>query len=307
MRYLVPLALLLASPASAETWGPFTVAESGKSFATLQDAVDSLEGGDGTIRIAPGTYKDCAVAKYGRIAFVASRPGTAIFDGGICERKATLVLSGRTARVEGLIFTHTYLPEGNGSGIRIQKGDLNVVSCTFIDAQGGILSAIDPSGTISIDRSTFSGLGKRPDGSGSHSLYVGGYGALKVTNTRFERGTGGHYLKSRAARIEVLNSSFDDSRGSDTDYMIDLPNGAVGRIAGNTFVNGSNKDNYGTMIAVAAEEREHPSGGLTIEGNRAWLVPNFPQWTAFVGNWSGEQLVVRDNDLAPRITEIAPR
>ena len=36
--------------------------------------------------------------------------------------------------------------------------------------------------------------------------------------------------------------------------MIDLPEGAVGRIAGNTFVQGNGKENYGTLIAVHAED-----------------------------------------------------
>ena len=76
-------------------------------------------------------------------------PGTAIFDGGICEGKATLVLRGRSARVEGLVFTHMRVEDGNGAGIRIEQGDLDVVQAMFVDGQCGILSATDPNGTIS--------------------------------------------------------------------------------------------------------------------------------------------------------------
>ena len=295
------LAALLAGAAPA---APYTVIETGERFDSLQEAVDSLEGGDGTIRIAPGRHRDCAVQESGRIAFVAARPGTAVFDGGVCEGKASLVLRGRAARVEGLVFTGTFVPDGNGAGIRIEKGDLSVVSCRFVDAQTGILSAEDPDSSISIDRSTFAGLGRHPDPWGVHSVYVGRYGALRVTNSRFERGRSGHYLKSRAPRIDVLGSSFDDSRGRNTNYMIDLAEGAVGRIAGNTFVSGRRKDNYGTMIAVAAEDRRQPSAGLTIEKNRAWLVRGFPWQTAFVGTWTSEPLIVRDNNLAPKVREV---
>lgn len=301
MRPLIVIAALLAGPASARSPAPFKVAESGKSFQRLQDAVDSLEGGDGTIEIAPGTHKDCAVQEDGQVAFVAKKPGTAVFDGGICEDKATLVLRGRASHVEGLTFTRTFVEDGNGAGIRIERGNLTVVSARFLDAQGGILSAGDPTSTISIDRSTFAGLGKHPDGDGAHSLYVNDYGGLRVTNSRFERGTGGHYLKSRAPRIEVLGNSFDDSRGRGTNYMIDLPNGAAGRIAGNVFVNGRHKDNFGTMIAVTAEERRHPSEGLVVENNRAWLVPGFPFTTSFVGSWTREPILVRNNQLAEGI------
>lgn len=293
--------------AAQQRAAPFTVAETGESFGRLADAVEAIGGGAGTIRIAPGRYRDCAVQEAGRIAFVAAQPGTAIFDAAICEGKATLVLRGRSARVEGLVFTHMEVADGNGAGIRIERGDLFVTGSRFVDGQSGILSAIDPSGTITIDRSTFSGLGLHPDGNGAHSLYVGQYGALRVTRSRFERGTGGHYLKSRAPRIEVTDSSFDDSNGRTTNYLIDLPEGATGRIAGNVFVNGPRKENYGTMIAVAAEARTNRSAGLTIEHNDVSVAPGFRWPTSFVGDWSGEALVVRDNRIGPGIRPFARR
>ena len=305
---LIPAVLALAAPVGAqEESGPFTVAETGESYASLADAVSAIGDGQGTIRIAPGRYRQCAVQEAGRIAFVAETPGTAIFDGVMCEGKAALVLRGQAARVEGLVFTHMRVEDGNGAGIRIEEGDLEVSQVMFVDGQCGILSASDPDSTISIDYSTFSRLGKHPDGNGAHALYVGHYGALRITNSRFERGTGGHYLKSRAPRVEILNNSFDDSQGRDTNYLIDLPEGAVGRIAGNTFVQGLGKENYGTLIAVHAEEGENPSAGLVIEDNIASVAPGFPWTTVFVGDWSGERLVMRNNRLGPSITPFERR
>jgi hypothetical protein len=87
--------------------------------------------------------------------------------------------------------------------------------------------------------------------------------------------------------------------------MIDLSEGAVGRIAGNSFVQGTGKENYGTFIAVHAEEGDNPSAGLIIEDNVAWLVPGFAWSTTFVGDWSGEALVMRNNRLAQGITPFA--
>ena len=46
-------------------------------------------------------------------------------------------------------------------------------------------------------------------------------------------GTGGHYVKSRARENEIVDSSFDDSGGRATNYMIDLPAGSTGLIARN--------------------------------------------------------------------------
>lgn len=296
-----------AAPLLAQDGGPFTIVETGESYSSLADAVQAIGDGDGTILIAPGRYTECAVQEGGRVAFVARERGTAIFDGGICEGKATLVLRGRASHVEGLVFTHLRVEDGNGAGIRMEQGDLTVSWTRFDDSQCGILSANDPDSDISIDHSTFSRLGKHPDGNGAHALYIGGYRSLTVTNSRFERGTGGHYLKSRAPRITVTGTSFDDSQGRDTNYMIDLPEGAVGRIAGNTFVQGTGKENYSTMIAVHAEDGENPSAGLIIEDNDVSLAPGFAWTTAFVGDWSGEQLVIRGNRLAPGITLFARR
>jgi hypothetical protein len=306
IRTLVLAAVLsAAATASAQpATARFTIVETGRGYSSLAGAVEAIGDGRGTIRIAPGRYRDCAVQEAGRIAFVAETAGTAIFDGGICEDKATLVLRGESAHVEGLVFTHDRVADGNGAGIRIEQGDLSVAYVRFVDSQCGILSAADPNGTISIDHSTFSGLGRHPDGNGAHSLYIGHYGALRVTNSRFERGTGGHYLKSRSPRIEALNNSFDDSAGTDTNYMIDLPEGAVGRIAGNIFVQGVGKENYGTLIAVHAEQGDHPSAGLIIEDNVASVAPGFRWQTAFVGDWSGEALVIRNNRLGERIAEL---
>ncbi|MGQ0661280.1 right-handed parallel beta-helix repeat-containing protein [Sphingosinicella sp.] len=280
---------------------PFTVTETGAGYSSLAEAVAAIGDGQGTIRIAPGRYRQCAVQEAGQITFTAATPGTVTFDGVMCEEKAALVLRGRSARVEGLIFTNMRVPDGNGAGIRIEQGDLAVSETMFVDGQCGILSANDPNSRITIDRSTFSGLGRHPDGNGAHALYIGDYGSLSVTNSRFERGTGGHYLKSRAARIEVLDSSFDDSQGRETNYHIDLPNGASGRIAGNTFVQGTGKENYSTLIAVSAEEQEHSVANLVIENNTASLVPDFRWTTAFVGNWSGETARLGANRLAQGI------
>jgi hypothetical protein len=80
----------------------------------------------------------------------------------------------------------------------------------------------------------------------------------------------------RAAHVTITGNSFDDTAGRATNYMIDLPEGATGRISGNWFVQGSHKENGGVLIAVAAEHRAQSSAGLTIEANTAKLSPGSP-------------------------------
>jgi hypothetical protein len=277
---------------------PFTVIETGQAFTRLQDAVNAIGSGSGTVAIAPGTHRQCAVQESGSVAFVASEPGTAIFDGTTCEGKAALVLRGREASVSGLVFRRMAVPDGNGAGIRLEQGDLTVAQSWFQDSQQGILTANDPASRIVIDKSTFSGLGTCENSAGcAHSIYIGDYGQLRVTRSRFERGTGGHYVKSRAARVEIAASSFDDSAGRGTNYMIDLPAGAIGQITNNWFVQGRDKENYSAFIAVGAEDVLHPSDGLQIAGNDARIVPDLSRSTTFVADWTGARLAIADNNL----------
>ena len=299
--------VLTTMPALPQQQGRFTLEETGRRFASLQQAVSAIGEGRGTIRIAPGRYGECAVQEAGEVSYISEVPGKAVFDRAICEGKATLVLRGRAARVAGIVFMRTLVEDGNGAGIRLETGDLAVSNATFIDGQCGILTASDPGGRITIDRSTFAGLGKDPTGNGAHAIYIGAYGSLKVTRSRFERGTGGHYLKVRAPVVEIVDNSFDDSKGRNTNYAIDLSNGGSGRIAGNAFEIGPNKDNYGTIIAVAPEGAKHSSAGLVVEGNKVWLSPGFQDRTTLVGNWSREAVTVRDNELADRVAEQARR
>lgn len=302
-------ALVLSSPLSAQAAdAPYFVEEQGRAYGRLQEAVDAIGEGAGTIVIAPGAYRDCAVQGAGQIAYVAREPGTAVFDGEICEGKAALVLRGRSARVEGLVFQNMRVPDGNGAGIRIEGGDLQVSESLFRDSEGGILSANDPAGTIAVERSTFTGLGRCDRGLDcSHSIYIGGYGRLVVTRSRFERGTGGHYVKSRTRQVEITDASFDDTQGRTTNYMIDLPEGSTGLVARNVFVQGEDKENYSAFIMVAAEGRTNSSEGLTIAANDAAIAPGIDRESAFVADMSGDTLRIEGNKLGPRIARLERR
>ncbi len=315
MRKLAFAALLAltASPGHAQSIGEpaapvFVVQESGTGYFTLQDAVRAIGDGRGTIQIPPGTYQECAVQDGGDVSYVATEPGRVIFDMVTCEQKAALVLRGRSARVEGIVFQNMAVPDGNGSGIRIEEGNLTVRESLFRNSESGILSASDPNGTIRVERSTFSGLGRCDrDLDCAHSIYVNGYGALSIANSRFERGTGGHYVKSRAPRIEVVDSSFDDSAGRTTNYMIDLPNGASGTIARNAFVQGRDKENYSAFIAVAAEGLENDTSGLVVAQNQAELVPDVYRRTSFVADLSGAPIRLQGNRVGQYIAEFERR
>lgn len=295
---LLVISAIYAAAAHGQNAAPFQNAETGRSYGSLQAAVDAIGEGEGTIIIAPGTFRQCAVQKAGVIAFRASVPGQTIFDSATCEGKAALVLRGDAASIDGIIFQNMRVPDANGAGIRLEKGDLTVTRAIFRNSEQGILTAEDRTGEIRIDQSTFSGLGRCDRGlSCAHSIYIGEYGALTVTNSRFERGNGGHYVKSRAARVSITDNAFDDTRGKETNYMIDLPGGAVGSIARNIFVQGASKENYSAFITVAPEGRTQSSVGLSISANEASIAPGVDRETVFLADWSGDRIALGANRL----------
>ncbi len=300
-RALLALALI-AAPAFAEQAKPFTIAETGQGFDDLQEAVSSVRMGTATIRIAPGVYRQCAVQQGGRITFKAAEPGTAIFEKETCEDKAALVLRGQGSAVDGLVFRGYSVSDGNGAGIRAEMGDLTVTNSMFLDSQEGILGGEPTGQRITIDRSTFSGLGQCDEAVNcSHSIYLGNKGSVTITNSRFERGTGGHYVKLRVPNVTITDNSFDDTAGRKTNYMIDLPDGARGLIARNTFVQGKGKENGSGLIVVAAENKSFPSAGLRVEDNDARMAPGAPGSPAFVADLSHERLAVGANRLGAGI------
>ena len=157
MKRLLLLAALIATPLIAQSQTPpFRIAESGQSFWRLDDAVKAVGDHDAVIEMASGTFHDCASQHAGNITFRATVPGKTILEGQTCDGKAALVLHGRGARVEGIVFQHMSVPDANGAGIRLESGNLVVINSWFRDSEEGILSADDPSASITVDHSTFS-------------------------------------------------------------------------------------------------------------------------------------------------------
>lgn len=308
LAILAALALPLATLSAQPVPDAFTIVESGQRFATLQEAVNAVGNTRATIRIAPGTYRQCAVQEQGVITYAADEPGTVTFTGRSCEGKAALVLRGTGAEVRGLTFTNINVADGNGAGIRLEKGALNVAYALFENSQQGILTADDPKSRIYITRSTFSGLGTCENSAGcAHSLYIGDYGSLTVRESRFEKGTGGHYLKARAGEVVIEGNSFDDAGGRASNYMIDLPAGSVGRIANNWFVQGRDKENYSAFIALGAEDLLHGSDGLEVLNNEARFVPGLQRQSVFFADWTGSRIVMQGNKLAAGLKQYEQR
>ncbi len=313
MRAAVPLLIALAVPApgpaiAAEPSAPFTIAETGQGFGDLQEAVSSIRMGTGTILIKPGVYRQCAVQQGGRITFKAVQPGTAIFEKEACEDKAALVLRGQGSTVDGLVFRGYSVSDGNGAGIRTEMGDLTVTNSMFLDSQEGILGGEPTNQRIVIDHSTFSGLGQCDQTVNcSHAIYLANRGSVTVTHSRFEKGTGGHYVKLRVPRATITDNSFDDTGGRKTNYMIDLSEGGTGAIERNVFVQGQGKENGSALIVIAAEAKTFSATGLVIADNDARMAPGAPGNPAFVADFTHQRLAIGANRLGAGIRPFETR
>ena len=310
MRRLLPLlAIALSAPVMAEQpRAPFVIEATGEAFATLDEAVQSVRMGTATILIAPGVYHECTVQAGGHITFRAVQAGTAIFERTVCEDKAAFVLRGNGSVVDGIVFRGFSVSDGNGAGIRAEMGDLVVRNAMFLDSQEGILGGEPTNQRITIDRSTFSRLGQCDQAVDcSHSIYLGNKGSVTITNSRFERGTGGHYVKLRVPNVTIANNGFDDTAGRKTNYMIDLSEGGTGAIQGNMFVQGRGKENGGALIVIAAEARTYGSAGLRIESDDARLAPGAPGNPAFVADYSHDRLAIGANRLGPGVRAFETR
>jgi hypothetical protein len=247
-----------------------------------------------TVTLPPGRYTDCARIVQPRLTLVAERKGTAIFDGGACDGKATLVATGAELTLDGLAFRNVRVPDGNGAGVRLEQGALIVRNSIFYNSENAILTIAEGETTLDIADSLFVRLG-RCDGilACGHSIYAGKIARVRLHNNIFRFGAGGHFAKLRARDIEVTGNEFDGRRGK-AGFHIDLPNGSSGLIDNNRFHIGKNSGNRRAVISIAAEGRLWDSSGLNITGNE--VISDIPL-TVFVQNKSGDEVSVHNNQL----------
>jgi hypothetical protein len=205
----------------------------GEAFGSLAAAVGASKDGD-TIQIAAGTYVDDTVRVTHSVT-IEGVGGRAHLEAthNIGNGKAIIVDAAEKLTIRNIEFSGGQVGEGNGAGIRYEKGDLVVQNSVFVGNQNGILSASIHDGHATIDGSYFLGNGAG-DGQ-THGAYFGKIASLVVTNSVFQDQLEGSALKSRADSTLVMGNVFSDSAHGTTNYQIDLPNGGTALVFGNIF------------------------------------------------------------------------
>ncbi len=236
----------------------------GRDVRTLRRAAEVARDGD-VVEIDAGEYKaDPAVwtQKDLTIRGVGARPKLAA-DGTVAEGKAIFVVRGDNVTLENLAFSGARVADRNGAGVRLERGRMKVIGCTFEDNENGILTSNDAGIELRVVNSTFLNNGAG-DGM-SHHLYAGTIEIVEVTGSYFGPARKGHLLKSRAKVTNVYYNRLTGEGGTSS-YEMDLPNGGNLRAIGNLVQQGNQTDNR-ALISFGAEGYRWPV-------NRAYIAFN---------------------------------
>ena len=280
----LPLTLLTVRPvlAQAPTARVWRVG-AGQAITTIADALRQAGDGD-TVEISPGTYPgDVAVIPQRRLHIVGLGDGPVVrADGRHVEGKAIWVVHDGDILIENIAFTGCRVPDGNGAGIRFQRGRLRLLRCRFSDNQMGVLTGNDASSELHLSDCDFSDAPLYPAPL-PHLLYVGRIGRFSLQGSRLRRGHAGHLLKCRARESLVSDNLFDDGLLGQASYEIDLPNGGIARVEHNTLVQSPRTQNP-VMLAYGAEGQAWDQNRLTLQGNT--FINHLPSGGWFVRVWT---------------------
>ncbi len=231
---------------------------SGVGYASLSAAITGSAAGD-TIALSSGAYAEnfpdithsLTIESFGGLAALTTPQPIPVNGRAILYVPPNLNVS---LTLSGLALSGAVDPttNNNGAGLLFEVGNgaLTVRNSWVHDNQEGILtggaSAASTAGmTVTIDHSEFNNNGIAPGTAGSgftHNLYVGAATSLTVTNSYFHDAIGGHEIKSRALATTITNNRIQDQAGT-ASYAIDLPNGGVDSVTGNTIEKGVNAVN----------------------------------------------------------------
>src|SRR5690242_13056100 len=152
------------SPARELEVGP------GKPFALPSQAAAVATDGD-HVKIAAGTYIDCAIWRANNLVIEGIEPGVVI-SVKTCMGKGLFVILGNNVTVRNLMLTRARVPDNNGAGIRAEGRNLTVERVKFLENENGILGASSPKSAVIIRDSDFERNGRCAEFC-AHGVYFG--------------------------------------------------------------------------------------------------------------------------------------
>ncbi len=237
-----------------------------EAIRTITEAAKLARDGD-IVEIRPGEYRgQTAIWTQNDLTIRGSgkRP-VLLADGKSAEGKGLWVIRGGRVRVENLEFRGVRVRDGNGAGIRFERGQLVIHRCAFIDNEMGILTGNSPDLTLEISDSEFADAARHQVDL-HHLLYVGAIGRFVLTGSRFSNGYRGHLVKSRARENYVRYNLLADGTGGRASYELELANGGIAYVVGNVFQKSDTADNA-VLVSYGAEGPRWPDNALYFAHN----------------------------------------
>ena len=139
----------------------------------------------------------------------------------------------------------------------------------------GILSNADPTEDVVLTSNLFMNNGNLDASRFGHAVYVGAVNSLTAMSNEVCGTNIGHDIKSRAAANMISNNTLYDGAqdanqptcniGSSS-YALDLPNGGVAVVTGNTMIQGNGSPNF-YMFAYGEEGLIYPTNSISFSNN----------------------------------------
>jgi hypothetical protein len=243
------------------------------AFATLSEALRAARPGN-TILVDAGVYLDECVTVEMPVRIIGVN-GTPVFQATrLLPNEKAIFLTRADVTIENIAFRDAAGINGNGAGIRHERGNLFIENCIFRANQNGVFCADDPEATVTVSACEFIGNGSG-DGH-THGLYVATEAAsLLIERSTFVGTQVGHHVKSRARHSTVRGSHFGDYSSGRTSYAIDVPNGGIALISGNRLIQNPCAQHF-AMINYGGEGMKYGANSLSVvgnafEGSGAWL------------------------------------
>jgi hypothetical protein len=260
MKYALTILLLLATATHAKTWlvGPM------RQY-TVPSAVMNLVADGDTVLIDSGLYTGDVGVWNNNNLVIRCPDGMARFNanGNIAQDKGIWVLAGNNTYVEGFEFYGAAIDSAdgdNGAGIRVGGNGLTCRRCYFHDNQEGILTGNDTTNNnIWIEACEFDHNGVENGGAAGfeHNIYIGLCSTCTIKFCSFTRSIVGHELKCRANESYILYNYIADGPTGDGSLSIDIPQGGLAFVIGNSIEKGPMTANS-TVIGYGEEGFKNP-------------------------------------------------
>jgi hypothetical protein len=244
---------------------PDKIRENVCSSAEIDQVLRAARGGE-LVLLRAGTYRSGGISKSESLTILAE-PGAHITEfaaGG----KGAIVFHGGALIIDGLECSKVVVPDGNGTCVRHESGDLLLRGVHFHHSQMGILTG-PKAGRVVVEDSLLNDSGRYRPGNLGHNIYVSSRELHFLRSWSLRAANQGHELKSRA-EITVLQDCLLASVNSEDSRLVDAPNGGLVEIKGCILQEGPMSSNW-DVIGFGLESR----GGKGLrEQNRLIVTDN---------------------------------